>query len=376
MENPGNSPGSATHSRLISVPQRQASRVNIPQDNRAMDHILPTLRNPWNRTFQPCDKCGFGHFDKSCPAYNKVCYQCNKFGHFAKQCTSKTKTKSSKRRSRDQERIKNFHNKIISLKELPFANLRSTAFLNCMNFNASLRTELSQTKVKLQKNKELCDTTSKQLKQEIATLQKQNSELEQKAQSLQDQVSNSEIAKEKIQTLEERLLKTESEKSTLDQHARNLQCQLTDSTKSKNEVQALKNNVISLEKELETAEMCFREMNRRLNADLMQCEKEKQECIKQLAFEIAEKVKHQQQDENNREYILELENTLQSIPPSQYQWNGVPQNSWSNGPVSTYLSAQQSDPFPCQPVDTNPQQPPPPPNRRRRGRRQHRASFY
>ena len=169
---------------------------------------------------------------------------------------------------------------------------------------------------------------------------------------------------------------SENEKSTLNQRVQDLHNQLSASQAADYKVLTLENKVRSLKKELETAEMCFREMNRRLNADLMQCEKEKQEYIKQVAFEITEKVKHQQQDENNREYILELENTLQSIPPSQYQWNGVPQNSWSNGPVSTYVSAQQCDPFPCQPVDTTPQQPPPPPNRRRRGRQQHRGWFY
>ena len=148
-------------------------------------------------------------------------------------------------------------------------------------------------------------------------------------------------------------MKTENEKATLYQRTQDLQNQLSTLQVSGDKVVTLENKVSSLKKELETAEMCFREMNRRFNADLMQCEKEKQQYIQQVAFEIAEKVKHQQQDENNREYILELENTLQSIPPPQYQWNGVPQNSWSNGPVSTYVSAQQSDPFPCQPVDTN-----------------------
>ena len=375
MENPGNAPGSATHSGLISVPQRQASGINIPHDNAAMDHRLPTLRNPWNRTFSACDKCGFGHLNGTCPAYNKVCYQCNKFGHFAKQCTSKTKTKTSQRRLRDQERIQKFHNRVILLKELPFRNIRNAAFLHCMNFNDALKTELSETKAKLQKNVELCKTIVEDSKHQIEIVQRKNSELQQKVFELQNKLSVVQLNDNKVQKLEKQLMTSENEKSTLNQRVQDLQNQLSASQVSDHKVLTLENKVSSLQKELETAEMCFREMNRRLNADLMQCEKEKKECIKQLAFEIAEKVKHQQQDENNREYILELENTLQSIPPSHYQWNGVQQNSWSNGPVSTYMSAQQSDPFPCQPADTNLQQPPPPPNRRRRGRRQHRGWF-
>ena len=198
----GNAPGSATHSRLISVPQRQASRVNIPQDNTAMDHRLPTLRNPWNRTFQSCNKCGFGHFDKPCPASNKVCYQCNKFGHFAKQCTSKTKTKSPKRLSRDQERIQKFYNKVMLIKELPFVNVRNAAFLNCMNFNAALKTELSETKAKLKKNVKLCKIVAEDSKHQIETAQQKNSELQQKVLELQNKLSTVQLNDNKIQDLE------------------------------------------------------------------------------------------------------------------------------------------------------------------------------
>ena len=340
-----------------------------------MDHRLPTLRNPWNRAFQSCDKCGFGHFDKPCPAYNKVCYQCNKFGHFAKQCTSKTKTKTSKRRLRDQERIQKFHNKAMLLKELPFRNIRNAAFLHCMNFNDALKTELSETKAKLQKNVELCKTIVEDSKHQIEIAQQKNSELQQRVLELENKLSTVQLNDNKIQHLEKQLLKTKSEKSTLYQRTQDLQNQLSTLQVNDDKVVTLENKVSSLQKELETAEMCFREINSRLNADLAQCKKEKQQYIQQLASEMEEKETHNQLHINNRKYILELEQALQSISPSQYQWNGVPQNSWSNGPVPTYENAQQSDPFPCQPVDTIPQQPPPPPNRRRRGRRQQRGWF-
>ena len=372
----GGESGSATHSRLISVPQRQASRVNIPQDNAAMDHRLPTLRNPWNRTFSTCDKCGFGHLNGTCPAYNNACYQCNKFGHFAKQCTSETKTKSSKRRSRDQERIQKFYNKVMLIKELPFVNLRNAAFLNCMNFNAALKTELSETKAKLQKNVELCKTIVKESKHQIDIVYQKYTELQQRVFELHNKISTEELNNNKIQELEQQLRKTESEKSTLNHQVTDLQNQIISSRESNNEIETMRNKISSLEKKIENGEMCFREMNRRLNADLAQCEKEKQQYIQQLAFEMAEKETHQQLHINNRKYILELEQALQSISQSQYQWNRVPQNSWSNGPVPTYNNAQQSDPSPCQPVDTTPQQPPPPPNRRRRGRQHQSGWFY
>ena len=179
------------------------------------------------------------------------------------------------------------------------------------------------------------------------------------------------------------LLKTENEKSTLYQRTQDLQNQLSTLQVNDDKVVTLENKVSSLQKELETSKMCFDDMNKHLNSEIIKREKEKQQYVQQLAYEISEKLRFEHQIEIETEYILELENklhdmenTLQSIPPPQYQWNGVPQNSWSNGPVPTYQSAQQSDPFPCQPVDTNPQQPPPPPNRRRRGRRQHRGWFY
>ena len=372
----GNAPGSATHSRLISVPQRQASRVNIPHDNAAMDHRLPTLRNSWNRTFSACDKCGFGHLNGTCPAYNKVCYQCNRFGHFAKQCTSKTKTKTSKRRLRDQERIQKFHNRVMLFKELPFRNIRNAAFLHCMNFNDALKTELTETRAKLQKNIELCKAFAEESKHQNEIAQQKNSDLEEKVLKLQNKLSAVQLNDNKIQELEQQLRKTESEKSTLNHQVTDLQNRLISSRENNTEIETMRNKIISLEKEIENGKMCFREINSRLNADLAQCEKEKQQYIQQLASEMEEKETHNQLHINNRKYILELEQALQSISPSQYQWNGVPQNSWSNGPVPTYENAQQSDPFPCQPVDTTPQQPPPPLNRRRRGRRQHRGWFY
>ena len=223
----GNSPGSATHSRFISVPQRQANRVNIPHDNAAMDHRLPTLRNPWNRTFSACDKCGFGHLNGTCPAYNKVCYQCNKFGHFAKQCVSKAKSKSSKRRLRDKERIRNFHNKNMSLKELPFMNVRNAAFQNCMNFNDALKTELLVTKEQLQKSVELCKTVAEESLHQIETVQNKNLDLQEKVFQLQNKLSAVQLNDNKIQELEQQLRKTESEKFALNQQVRDMQKQIT-----------------------------------------------------------------------------------------------------------------------------------------------------
>ena len=251
-------------------------------------------------------------------------------------------------------------------------NVRNAAFQNCMNFNDALKTELLVTKEQLQKSVELCKTVAEESLHQIETVQNKNLDLQEKVFQLQNKLSAVQLNDNKIQELEQQLRKTESEKFALNQQVRDMQKQITNLRESNDEMKTMRNKIGSLEKEIGNGEMCFREMN----ADLAQCEKEKQQYIQQLAFEMAEKETHKQLHINNRKYILELEQALQSSSPSQYQWNRVPQKSWSNGPVPTYENAQQSDPFPCQPVDTTPQQPSQPPNRRRRGRRQHCGWFY
>ena len=177
------------------------------------------------------------------------------------------------------ERIQKFHNKVMLIKELPFVNVRNAAFLNCMNFNAALKTKLSKTKAKLQKNVKLCKAVAEDSKYQIEIAQQKNSELQQKVLELENKLSIVQLNDNKIQHLEKQLLKTENEKSTLYQRTQDLQNQLSTLQVSGDKVVTLENKVSSLKKELETAEMCFREMNRRLNADLMQCEKEKQQYI-------------------------------------------------------------------------------------------------
>ena len=288
-----------------------------------MDYRLPT-RNPWNWTIQICDKCGYGHFNKP--------------------CTSKLKTKSAKKAVRDKERIQTFHNKAMLLKEMPFANLRNAAFKNCMHLNEALKTELSKTKAKVKNISESNFSTVTRLENELQNCIHEN--------------------------------------STLKQQVLDLQNQLTAAQSSNNEVQSLKNKVSSLKTELETAKLCFREENKRINENLVFCEKEKQLCIEKLAFEIAEKLRCQNQNANDQEHIRvleykldDMEETLRSIPPP-CQCYAVQQNSCPLNPVPTYPTDQHSISFPCQPLNMIPQQPPLPPNRQNRRRRSKRGGFF
>ena len=286
---------------------------------------------------------------------------------------------------RDKERIQTFHDKIIVRKELPFANVRNAAFLNCMNFNDSIKTELSETKTKLRKTVELCNTMTEQSKQQIEAVQHKNFALEQRVVELQNELSAVKPNENKIAELENKLLQNESDKSTLNQRIQDLQDQLTTSQVRDNEVQMLQNKIISLEKDVETARMCFNEMNKRLNGDLIQCEKEKQQYQQQVVFEISEKVRFQHLHDTNQEYIRELEyklddmeETLRSMPPPQpcQCYTTVPQNPWPQNPVPTFATPQYDAPFPCQPPNTIPQQPLLPPNTQHRGRRRKRGGFY
>ena len=81
-------------------------------------------------------------------------------------------------------------------------NVRNAAFLNCMNFNAVLKTELSETKAKLQKNVKLCKTFAEDSKHQIEIVQQKNSELQQRVFELQNKLSAVQINDNKVQQLE------------------------------------------------------------------------------------------------------------------------------------------------------------------------------
>ena len=47
-----------------------------------------------NKTFN-CSQCGHKHGPRQCPAYNKMCINCNGRNHFANMCRKKTQQEPS-----------------------------------------------------------------------------------------------------------------------------------------------------------------------------------------------------------------------------------------------------------------------------------------
>lgn len=41
-----------------------------------------------------CDRCGYKHVQRKCPAYGQTCKECEKKNHFAKMCQTNTQKKS------------------------------------------------------------------------------------------------------------------------------------------------------------------------------------------------------------------------------------------------------------------------------------------
>ncbi|VDI37785.1 Hypothetical predicted protein [Mytilus galloprovincialis] len=143
--------------------------------------------NHFTHQYQVCGKCGLAHHRfEMCLAYNKRCFSCDKFGHFARQCftarsrsslfgkircTKSTKSKvsseqknSTKKQQRDNHRLIQYYSNKNSLRELPFSSVRNSAIVNFFDKAVPLKVELKQANIQLRKNKSVISATSELLK--------------------------------------------------------------------------------------------------------------------------------------------------------------------------------------------------------------------
>ena len=69
-----------------------ANFVNNPSEKSIPNDNMTLYVSPKSKKFC-CNRCGTEHLPKSCPAFNKKCNECSKFGHFARCCKNKVQRK-------------------------------------------------------------------------------------------------------------------------------------------------------------------------------------------------------------------------------------------------------------------------------------------
>ena len=125
-----------------------------------MEYNLRPQWRQWNYPAcqQPmCGRCGLQHNWSKCFAINKVCFKCQKFGHYGRMCrnvsevtqiSSINRGKSKKKHTRDAKRLAEYLNRKNLLRELPFSSIRPGTFRETV-VNTVLQQELSEVKEKL-----------------------------------------------------------------------------------------------------------------------------------------------------------------------------------------------------------------------------------
>lgn len=85
-------------SRQMATMQSLESKVDSMKINKSTKHASE------NKNDEPfdCKRCGTNHKRRNCPAFGKKCGKCGRFGHFNKQCRTKTNLPDSKNENVNQ----------------------------------------------------------------------------------------------------------------------------------------------------------------------------------------------------------------------------------------------------------------------------------
>ena len=147
-----------------------------------------------------CTRCGFDrHHHGQCPAIHKQCYKCKHFGHFARQCWSKTtyyqcktttqhsKIKSKRKNERDNRRLQQYFETKTLLRELPFSAIRINSLKQFLNPTCTVKTELQSVRKKLQFNKSSHFKETEELRRLISSVKIENDILTQEIKTLREQ---------------------------------------------------------------------------------------------------------------------------------------------------------------------------------------------
>ena len=89
------SEGVLAWAKRVEVQRAQAAALSTIIESRQFDKIkvkesrtkIPMHQS--STTQQPCRYCGGTHPPRQCPAYSKMCIECNKIGHFLRVCQSR-----------------------------------------------------------------------------------------------------------------------------------------------------------------------------------------------------------------------------------------------------------------------------------------------
>ena len=195
-----------------------------------MEYNLRPQWSMWNNytRLQPlCSKCGlYEQRFHRCNASSQKCFRCNKIGHFARMCWSKTKphipspqavrsTKSKSKKERDIKRLVQFHDKKNSLRELPFHSVRNSTIFRFFDRTSAVKVELNRANEQLRNHNVKIQALTNQLQ----SVMKENSVIKQELSKMKCEPSPEELLN-KIRQLSEKVSVFQQEKEQNDNFVR------------------------------------------------------------------------------------------------------------------------------------------------------------